>query len=329
LTGSGRGDTLGKNGPYCASSGLVAVLVFPYLFIEGLIVKRQKGFTLVELLVVIAIIGVMVGLLLPAVQAAREAARRMSCSNNLKQLGLAMHNYHDTFNTFPVGARTCTTFNCWGFGAAILPFIEQTALYDTLQVGSNNYNIPTIAAVPVLGRKIDSFTCPSDIGADQNPNFGNYGKSNYPISEGISGSATRGVLMRDIIDGTSNTLMIGERALIMGNTPFRAWGATWAGRRVETNTAALGHASWPPNTTGDPFTLCQRHAFSSLHPGGTQFVLADGSTRFITETIDSRTNYSGACPDLANLKAAVPATINNRVYQNLFIRDDGNVVGEF
>lgn len=243
--------------------------------------KRQKGFTLVELLVVIAIIGVMVGLLLPAVQAAREAARRMSCSNNLKQLGLAMHNYHDTYKTFPVGYRACSTNICWGYGAAILPFMEQTALYDTLQVGSNNNNIPTVAAVPVLGQKIDSFTCPSDIGAVQNTNFGNYGKSNYPISEGIAENTTRPAGMKDIIDGTSNTLMIGERALITGNTPFHARGAMWAGRHSATNAAAVGHASWPPNTSANPDPLCQRHTFSSLHPGGTQFVLADGSTRFI------------------------------------------------
>ncbi len=94
--------------------------------------RRRRGFTLVELLVVIAIIGILIALLLPAVQAAREAARRSQCSNNLKQLGLALHNYHDTYKCFPIGARTGGWNGGWGtsFYVRLLPYVEQTALFD-------------------------------------------------------------------------------------------------------------------------------------------------------------------------------------------------------
>ena len=106
--------------------------------------SRQSGFTLVELLVVIAIIGVMVGLLLPAVQAAREAARRMSCSNNMKQLGLGLHNYHAAYNQFPAGVRGGSPSEGWGFPFwyGLLPFIEQQSLYEKLRTTGTNVSAP-------------------------------------------------------------------------------------------------------------------------------------------------------------------------------------------
>ena len=100
--------------------------------------STQRGFTLIELLVVIAIIAILIAILLPAVQQAREAARRMSCQNNMKQLGLAMHNFHDTYGNFPVGV-TDDDMNNWGWGVYLLPYIEQNNIYDnmTTRAGSS------------------------------------------------------------------------------------------------------------------------------------------------------------------------------------------------
>ncbi len=137
--------------------------------------NRKKGFTLVELLVVIAIIGVLVGLLLPAVQAAREAARRMSCGNNLKQLGLALHNYHDIFNRLPparvrdqnCGTDTWVTSNI-GWPARILPQIEQQPLYD--QINFEGYPGWNAAPNPTIRNlAIPAFRCPSDPGSGNLP----------------------------------------------------------------------------------------------------------------------------------------------------------------
>ncbi|MEM8735280.1 MAG: DUF1559 domain-containing protein, partial [Planctomycetota bacterium] len=144
----------------------------------------RRGFTLVELLVVIAIIGILVGLLLPAVQAAREAARRMQCSNNLKQLALACHNYESAHRAFPYAftpaitpyARNADNNNqeSWGWGALILPFIEQTNLYQQLGVtdyslraliANENPSIANTVARPLLETGLDAFICPSDAGA--------------------------------------------------------------------------------------------------------------------------------------------------------------------
>lgn len=170
--------------------------------------SSRKGFTLVELLVVIAIIGVLVALLLPAVQAAREAARRSQCSNNLKQLGLALHNFHDTFNKLPVGMYDDDNKNfCWR--TWILPYVEQGPLYDNMVAqglyvppnmgGSTNTggNIDTISGHEVnqitnlsnlCKTKVAVYTCPSDI----LPAFDNdgYGKANYCGNQGFRAGAT-------------------------------------------------------------------------------------------------------------------------------------------
>jgi len=199
----------------------------------------SRGFTLVELLVVIAIIGVMVGLLLPAVQAAREAARRMSCSNNLKQLGLAMHNYHDTYNKLPAFVyRSGQGADYWqGYSAftQILPNIEQQSLYDQIKTGSRDFfdfwHVAGLNNALESGRRtrVAAFLCPSDIafpgGATGRDNGSgcNYGVSfgstiawaNFQQQNGMfrgnSSTTVRAELkFADVTDGLSNTLMVSE-----------------------------------------------------------------------------------------------------------------------
>ncbi|QDS90309.1 putative major pilin subunit [Rosistilla ulvae] len=187
--------------------------------------SSRKGFTLVELLVVIAIIGILVGLLLPAVQAAREAARRMQCTNNLKQLALALHNYHDTYLTFPryaqiPGSRTTNSDYNYSVQIKLLPFIEQTALYDTIKENSNDFYASPGGDNEVRVFRNTAFVCPSDMPF---PSDSYKGNCNYPVSAGsnlgwdVSTSRHNGVFqasaatnMAHIIDGTSNTIMLGE-----------------------------------------------------------------------------------------------------------------------
>lgn len=196
---------------------------------------RRLGFTLVELLVVIAIIGILIALLLPAVQAAREAARRSSCTNNMKQFGLALHNYHDVYKTFPRVANNitvgtgCTQPNTWcdnwweGFSphTMILPYIEQQTIYDRINWGEPSYvftgnpNWDLIRTQP-----LNAFRCASD---GPYPNRSYQENNNYTACIGPNWGAncsftlqnglfrvTAETAIRDVFDGTTNTLMLGE-----------------------------------------------------------------------------------------------------------------------
>ncbi|SFJ26059.1 DUF1559 domain-containing protein [Planctomicrobium piriforme] len=188
--------------------------------------RRKHGFTLIELLVVIAIIAILIALLLPAVQQAREAARRSQCKNNLKQLGLAMHNYHDVFNLFPIasgqtqlGAGAGGTSNpYYAFSAHVmmLPYLDLTGVYNQLDLNSHMNVAPNNT---VKNTKITAFYCPSDLrwsGAEAG--------NNYVVSGGPSlwwryntladqvgvFNINKPINVRDIIDGTSNTIAIAE-----------------------------------------------------------------------------------------------------------------------
>jgi prepilin-type N-terminal cleavage/methylation domain-containing protein/prepilin-type processing-associated H-X9-DG protein len=234
--------------------------------------KRKSGFTLVELLVVIAIIGILVGLLLPAVQAAREAARRMQCSNNLKQLALACHNYESAMKRFPMAfVPAVSPYNTngvnnnqesWGWGALILPYIEQSNLHGQLGVNFSSLRsvianespiVTNVVARPLLEVGLSAFQCPSDpegdqvsqqrhFGGGQGTNIAGWGqwrpgKSNYMCNRGTRDQPqrvqdTHGMFMENnairhgqITDGTSNTFLIGERDSLWGR------GGTWCGVR--------------------------------------------------------------------------------------------------
>jgi len=280
---------------------------------------RQRGFTLVELLVVIAIIGILVALLLPAIQAAREAARRTQCVNNLKQLAVAMHNHHDTYGAFPNAyvLKNTTGTGDFGWMPRLFPFMEQTGLHD--QLDPRDYLVPIPAVNTTTQTLVTSAICPSDILGILNANASNDGKSNYPPSAQICLNTTPAAMLRirmaDILDGTSSTLMIGERDTKVG------MGAIWVGRRNGvTDAIAYGRADLPLNTkwTGATDPNCTRHAWTSLHPGGANFALADASVRFISENIESHNGYTQSCAGTVNTA--------DFLYQNLYRRDDGRAV---
>ncbi|WDI42740.1 DUF1559 family PulG-like putative transporter [Bremerella sp. P1] len=188
---------------------------------------RQRGFTLVELLVVIAIIGVLIALLLPAVQQAREAARRMECQNKLKQLGLALHNHHDTYQHFPKKGRLEGPYSDRVSGMiALLPFLEQNALAEQIK----NHGLATAPypwdAFDPWDVRLEALACPTDPGSSDSIISNGNAPCNYKFSIGDSyadvytpDNPHRGIFddkvkkkFRDITDGTSNTLMMAERS---------------------------------------------------------------------------------------------------------------------
>lgn len=333
-------------------------------------VPVRRGFTLIELLVVIAIIAVLIALLLPAVQAAREAARRSQCQNNLKQIGLAVHNYHDTFNLFPPGivkvrdavGEPQNEEPAFAWSAMILPQLEQGNLWDGLNtrvrsLRSTFNNVP--AATPVgydlLCTPLTVFTCPSDPGEALNrnrpftsasgvappgvagPDFP-IARSNYPGSAGDAGGDgffnTDGTCrkMSDVTDGLSNTFCVGERATRSGN--FGNWAAVWAGigaaseqdqdnHTVIENYAVLGLTTYKMRTGEggtDPAVIHLRDTYSSAHTGGAQFLLGDGSVRFISDSISwINTTPEGDEP--------LPQLFG--VYNKLGDAQDGQPIGDF
>jgi prepilin-type N-terminal cleavage/methylation domain-containing protein/prepilin-type processing-associated H-X9-DG protein len=345
---------------------------------------RTSGFTLVELLVVIAIIGVLVALLLPAVQAAREAARRTQCVNNLKQLSLACHNYHDIYKVFPpnhVFSRPpgqAANAESWGWQALVLPQMEQQPLHDQLGVtrlslmallAGQNPSVPN--PVPLLQTSIPAFLCPSDANRDKplvgserhfgggvGTNAGGWGQwrpaaNNYMSSRGLrnnwpnvnnldahgmfSGHVAHGI--SDCTDGTSNTFLIGERDTLYCR------GGTWIGVRNPEGNLVRGfyyntaNTRVPLNSPDPPYAWDSRsgcsEGFSSMHPGGANFALADASVRFISDTIEFRGSPPNCCANVGGANRCcydnfTPGDRNFEpvfgVYQRLGRRNDGFVV---
>lgn len=288
--------------------------------------NSRDGFTLVELLVVIAIIGVLVALLLPAVQAAREAARRSSCGNNLKQIGLAIHNYHDTHLKLPSGTVWTAGDYAWGWGALILPQMEEENLWTTLGSGS----IPLDNTLAATQTKVDAYRCPSDTSPDTFEIGWTWDKKNFPIGVSNyvgmggekSGHVTNGVFhqnseirFRDVTDGTANTILVGERAGSLNGVTWHA--GAWAGTANAPHTKdyfydVMAHTRRPINYSSNPNWDYRHSVLSSLHPGGAQCVFVDASTHFLSETIDANTSDA-----------------NDSTYDFLGIRNDGAVLGEF
>jgi prepilin-type N-terminal cleavage/methylation domain-containing protein len=297
--------------------------------------QPRYGFTLVELLVVIAIIGFLVGLLLPAVQAAREAARRLQCSNNIKQMGLALHNYESAHRTFPPGfiSRVTGTWSGvgndgipeagpgWSFFAMILPFMEQSNLHSTI-----NFNLPISDPVnaPARSMPVRDFKCPSDTWVDP--------VTVWPVSLGITDLAPTSYIaclgggnpanaprysamyeqqpfngmfhrnvairVRDITDGTSKTIGLGERASMFtpngwagviptARTVFSPWMASQRGQTVgQTTRPAITMTAVHVRTSGPNAPTSSPGGFWGPHTGGCLFLLMDGSTHTITTNVD-------------------------------------------
>ncbi len=314
-------------------------------------VPKRVGFTLIELLVVIAIIAILIALLLPAVQQAREAARRSQCKNNLKQLGLAMHNYHETYKMFPPGvvnATNCTAANTnylWGWGSYLLPMLDQAPLYQ--QLSPNGCNLPQPSTLvqtgwssALLQTPLAAYVCPSDTGAAVNAFYRNYSKSNYVISEAVittnGSTANSSVRIRDITDGTSNTFLHGERTLKPGAVVGKRFtGAIIWGRIDVSDASNKFRANWPINTPNPTTSTangiggdsgCFRHGVSSEHVGGAQFLMGDGSVRFVSQNIG---NNPAAGSTSTCIAMSTALTGPGFIFQNLFMIADGNVVGDF
>lgn len=329
--------------------------------------RLRRGFTLIELLVVIAIIAVLIALLLPAVQQAREAARRSQCKNNLKQIGLALHNYHDAFNVFCPGSiyqtgsgipGTTPQYNNWGWSSFISPYLELSNSYHAMRVGelkmTQAISDPVILAT--MQKPVSVFRCPSDVGPALNtavPFSSSSGSINLPISNYVASNGSysfRQMLgdprvstnynngffagcgpnvnnggncrrIRDVTDGTSNVIAIGERAWEIGAVDYRAgtlWGVRGSGEASSTEDQGMVSnfaCGWrpmnAPKETGTNPT--HRRGFSSLHIGGAQFLLADGSVRFISENVSHNFGNRNVDTTFAELLGA----------------DDGMVLGEF
>jgi len=337
---------------------------------------KSKGFTVIELLVVFSVIAILVALLLPAIQQAREASRRTTCKYNLKQIGIALHNYHDQHQAFPPGwvvgqvlpgtglFRQLDRGCLWSWSAFLLPMLDQQSLYAKLNPGPADP--PPIGDTYDLSLKV--FLCPSDAGssrsgwglyewdspttdpADNNPEINisfieGYAKSNYPAvngrselpftqmappsgidlsrlhskdEKGIFGFQTR-TRIKDVQDGLSNTLAVGERDMTSPenwtsyeqNPRGAIWLRNYDASYVATDTTPMSNE--PPPGIGDncnaisvtgvthpavPINSDVPGRFSSLHSGGAHFLFADGSVKFISDSIDSRTySFLGSMRD--------------------------------
>jgi prepilin-type N-terminal cleavage/methylation domain-containing protein len=349
------------------------------------VLRLKRAFTLIELLVVIAIIAILIALLLPAVQQAREAARRTQCKNNLKQLGLALHNYLDVHGRFPPGIQFRGSWDGTGdsagvagdggtgfaWGSQVLPFIDQAPLFNQF-----NFNVPianTSIPASVINARLASTPlpiarCPSDtapaaenvgaaalIGAirpsavssykgsagSYNGNQGGWPFNNQDRRNGLFYKDSS-IQLRDITDGTSNTIALGEVCwrqttngrFYGGVEPDFGYALDGTGnaaqvQRFMANTQDAMNlpvlTTPPPNGNADQ----RNDAFSSMHTGGCQFVLCDGSVRFISENIQHTTHIYPVAPAPLDPYNRSNNSVGYGIYQRIASRADGLVIGEF
>jgi prepilin-type N-terminal cleavage/methylation domain-containing protein/prepilin-type processing-associated H-X9-DG protein len=277
--------------------------------------RGRRGFTLIELLVVIAIIGVLVALLLPAVQAAREAARRAQCVNNLMQINLALQNYESAHEALPPGvvnpaaagpiASTPTGYH-FGWMAQILPYVEQRNIYNHLNFNLSVYGLGNSTARVAV---IDLYLCPSDVarGGGSMPADNNYAACHHDVEAPIS-ATNKGVFylnsavrFEEITDGAANTIFVGEKRIEAGelgwasgtraslrNTGSPVNGPLLASGAFEDEGADPGQGASGPGGVSNPASLLVG-GFSSRHPGGANFGMGDGSVRFLKTSISNTT----------------------------------------
>jgi prepilin-type N-terminal cleavage/methylation domain-containing protein/prepilin-type processing-associated H-X9-DG protein len=351
--------------------------------------RRRFGFTLIELLVVIAIIAILIALLLPAVQQAREAARRTQCKNHLKQLGLALHNYESTHRVFPMGhAYRATGWTAalsshggkgWSCFTYLLPYMDGAPLFNQLNLNLSMAGVHEAVGAPT-GTVVDGGAnkrlvasvlpwarCPSSIAPATAATgttatagrFEDLAVTSYKASAGSFHDNASGIptgdpsrynglfsrdsacQLRDITDGTSNVIAIGEanyRLSVNG----RLFGGV-ASAPGTTNGSSfwfLGNGEWPMNPPTTVPALNKDYGYHSEHTGGSQFVFADGHVAFVSENIHHTFRCAFGNPTVQNtgnpscagtlpLASDPNANTNFGTYQRLFGRADGFVVGEF
>lgn len=293
--------------------------------------SQKSGFTLVELLVVIAIIGVLVALLLPAVQAARESARRTQCNNNMKQLGLGLHNYHDSLGVLPPGAFWfgASTANRGSILVHLLPYIEQQPLYSQFTFSQPPEN-ESVSGVLLASTIIKPYVCPSDdnttllggraianyaasIGptahisssaCDCSNSWNTYSLAPYASPTNFAGPFTRYATptrMAEVTDGLSNTIFFGEVRRGCSNHNNGGWAGSNNGNGLTSTLIPINYNSCDPNAANPcnrPCNWTTELGFRSRHPNGANFLFGDGSVHFLSQSIDHwNYNYLGCKND--------------------------------
>jgi prepilin-type N-terminal cleavage/methylation domain-containing protein/prepilin-type processing-associated H-X9-DG protein len=324
---------------------------------------ETRGFALIELLVVVAIIGLLVALLLTAVQAAREAARRIQCASNLRQLALAAHNYIDVTGCLPMGEtfHTIASHSDWGpmfsnsLLVALLPELEQRALFNAVNFG---WSIYEAANHTVSGTGVAVFWCPSDIGVERvryldwgvdgltpyayTSYHGNHGPwviGSIPPDSRIMAQnlglfhQLSAVTTAQVTDGASQTLLFGEKAHGVLDEEAGTWYYDWESSFFpDTSFISWFGINVHRKFAGSPFVFdATVQSTSSFHPGGANFAFLDGSVRFLKETIDTwpidpQTGDTGASWDDVHHRVSFRSGTRFGVYQSLSTRSYGDII---